>query len=250
MSLLANMTADDTIANETDSQGGSFSILPSGLYNANIEMAYLTTSKGGAIGLVLSLKTDTGANVKQTLWMSSGKAKGAKNYYVDKSGDKQYLPGFNHANSLAMLTLGKAIHQVDTEMKIVNIYDYDAKKEMPNSVEVPMDLLGQSILVGLIKQTVDKSALNDKGVYVPTGEVREENEIDKLFRSSDHMTTAEIRAKAEVATFCDTWSAKWTGVDRNKAKGVSGVSGSPAKPAPSRATGTAKPTTSLFAESE
>ena len=243
MSLLATLSTDSEIANERDSIG-SGSVLESGLYKASVALAYITKAASEAMGLVLHLKTDAGQEIRQTLWMTSGKAKGGKNFYVDKNGEKHYLPGFNHSNSLALLTVGKEISQLETEVKVVNVYSSDAKAEVPTKVDMIMDLLGQEILVGLLKQTVDKTQKNDAGEYIPTGETREENEIDKLFRAKDRMTTAEIRAQAEEATFASTWEKKWAGKVRNKAKGeaAAGTAGAPK----AASAGAKKPTTSLF----
>ena len=244
MSLLTNLKSDDSIAQERDSVG-SGGVLDSNLYAANISLAYLTKSAGGAVGLVLNAKTDGGREIRQTLWMTSGTAKGGKNYY-EKDGEKHYLPGFNLANSLALLTVGKEISELDTETKVVNTYSHEAKAEVPTKVEMLVDLLGKDILIGLIKQTVDKTQKNDAGAYVPTGETREENEVDKLFRARDRMTTAEIRAKADVAGFITTWEAKWAGKVRDKAKGA-GAAGTAGAPKASAAAATKKPATSLFA---
>ena len=244
MSLLANLTSDDTIAQETDSVGGN-SALESGLYNFKIAMAYLNKAASGALGLVLTLKNSDNREVRQTLWMSSGTAKGGKNYY-EKDGEKFFLPGFNHANSLCLLTTGQEISTMQTETKLVKVYSPEAKAEVPTKVEVLMDLLGKDILVGLLKQTVDKTQKNDAGIYVATGEKRDENEIDKLFRAEDRMTTAEIRAKATEAAFADTWEAKWTGKTKDKSsKTVAANSGSFGAPKVA-AGGTKKPANSLF----
>lgn len=243
MSLLKNLTTDATIANEKDSVGGS-GPLESGLYPMTISTAYISKASSGALGLVVAFKTEDNKDVKQTLWMTAGTAKGGNNYYTDKNGDKQYLPGFLHANSLALLTCGKEISELDTETKVVNVYSAESKAEVPTKVEMIMDLLGKEILVGLIKQTVDKTKKNDAGVYEATGETRDENEIDKLFRAKDRMTTAEIRAQAEVAAFADTWASKWTGKTKERAKGA--AAGLPGVPKLGAATGTKKPTTSLF----
>lgn len=252
MSIFANLTSDASIANEKDSVGGGSKILESGLYNCTVAMAHATTSAGGAMGLVLTLKTDEGKEVRQTLWMTSGTAKGCKNYYEGKDGQRNYLPGYIQANSLCLLTAGKEITQMDTETKVINLYSPEAKSEVPTKVEVLMDLLGQEILVGLIKQNVDKTKKNDAtGVYEPTGETKEENEIDKFFRARDRMTTAEIRAQAEKAAFVDTWATKWTGVTKEKAKGAAaaGTAGVPKVSGGVMAAAAAakKPTTSLFA---
>lgn len=241
MSLLANLKSDDSIAGERDSVGGS--VLDSALYLSKIVLAYLTKSDGGAVGLVLNAKTQAGRDIRSTIWMTSGTAKGGLNTYVDKEGAKQYLPGYLLATSLSLLTVGKEIGDLDTETKVVSAYSKAAKAEVPTKVEMLTELLGQEILVGLIKQTVDKTVKNDANVYVPTGETREENEIDKFFRARDRMTVTEIRAQATEAAFAAVWEAKHTGNVRNKAKGskAGGVAG-----APGAAAGTKKPATSLF----
>lgn len=251
MSIFANLTSDASIANEKDSVGGGSKVLESGLYPCTIAMAHATTSQGGAMGLVLTLKTDDGQELRQTLWMTSGTAKGCKNYY-EKDGQKNYLPGYLLANSVCLLAAGKEIPQMDTETKVINLYSAEAKSEVPTKVEVLMDLLGKEILVGVIKQNVDKTKKNDAtGLYEPTGETREENEVDKFFRARDRMTTAEIRAQAPTAAFADTWASKWTGVTKEKAKGAAaaGTAGVPklAGGVAAAAAAAKKPTTSLFA---
>lgn len=241
MSLLANLNTDANIADEKDSVGGS-RVRDSGLYPMNVSLAYLTKSAGGALALNLLLKDEDG-DVRQQLWITNKKG---ENFYLDKKNEKQYLPGFNMANSLCLLTLGKEISQLDTEDKVINIYNFDAKADVPTKVDMITDLLGQDILVGLLKQTVDKTKKNESnGEYEPTGETRDENEVDKFFRAADRMTSSEIRAKAETAVFADTWNTKWAGNVRNKAKGAAGTAGAPKVPGAAAAT---KPQQSLFAK--
>lgn len=245
MSLLKSLTSDASIAGERDSVGNG-GPLDSGLYPAKIALAYLTKSQGGAVGLVLNLKADNGRDIRSTLWITSGTAKGGNNFYIDKEGAKQYLPGYNLANSLALLAAGKELSECDTDTKVTNVYSPEAKAEVPTKVEMVMDLLGKDVIVGLIKQIVDKTAKDAQGAYQPTGETREENEIDKFFRARDKMTTSEIRAQATEPAFYDTWDAKWTGKDRNKAKGVA-AGGTAGVPKGAAAAASKKPTTSLFA---
>ena len=244
MSLLANLATNETINNERDSIGGS-GPLDSGLYMLKIALAYINKAASGALGLVLQFKTEDNKDVRQTLWMSSGTAKGCKNYYEDKNGEKQYLPGFIHANAICLLTVGKEISAMETETKVINLYSAEAKAEVPTKVEMVMDLIGQEVLAGIIKQTVDKTVKNEAGVYVATGETRDENEIDKIFRAKDRMTTAEIRSQATEATFADSWEQKWTGKVKTRTKGATaGLAGVPklgSAPAASK-----KPTASLF----
>ena len=243
MSLLSALNTDESIATERDSIGGSRT-LESGVYNCSVRMAHISKSAGGALGLNLILETADGQEMKQVLWMTSGTAKGGTNFYTDKQGTKQYLPGFVQANALCLLTVGKEISAMDTETKVINIYSPEAKAEVPTKAEVLMDLLNQEITVGIIKQTVDKTVKNDAGVYVATGETRDENEVDKFFRAKDRMTTAEIRAQATEAVFIDSWDKKWTGKVKDKAKGAAaGLAGVPKM---GGAPASKKPTTSLF----
>lgn len=244
MSLLKNLTSDASIATEKDSVG-SGGVVESGLYHSTIKLAYLIKSDGGAVGLVLNAMSQAGRELRQTLWMTSGTAKGGTNYYTDANGAKQYLPGFNLANSLALLTVGKEISDLDTETKVVNTYSKEAKAEVPTKVEMLVDLLGKDVIIGVIKQVVDKTQKNDAGAYVPTGETREENEFDKFFRAKDRMTTAEIRAEATEASFIETWETKWAGNTRNKAKGAGGATGTAGAPKAAGASA-AKPKQSLF----
>ncbi len=236
---IESLKIDDSIKEGGDSLGGAV-LIESGLYDANIEMAYLSTSKGGAMALNVVLLIE-GESVRQTIYMTSGTAKGALNYYIGRDGQKVYLPGFQLANSIALLTVGKDISDVDVEEKVIKLWDYDAKGEVPTKVKVFMELLGKKIKVGMIKQIVDKNVKNDDGTYVPSGETRDENEISKVFHIDSGLTVTEIKAEATEPGFITKWVEKWKGVTKNKAKGA----GSTATSNPA-ATSAPKPAKSLF----
>lgn len=254
MNMFASLKAEDgvKVAEDKDTLGGGFGPIESGAYKAKVGMAYAAKSSGGALGLFLTFLVDVNGQEKelrQTLWMTSGDAKGNKPYYT-KDGENYPLPGFSAAKALALLTTGKEMADLDTEEKVVKIYNADAKAEVPTKVQAVMELIGQEVIVGVIKQTVDKNVKNDAGDYVATGETREENEIDKFFCAKDgfeNKTTTEIKAKGE-AEFFPEWAKKWTGVTRNKAKGAAagqaGTAGAPK--AGGASAGTPKPKSSLF----
>jgi hypothetical protein len=244
MSLLKNLKQDD-VQEEKDVLGGSSFIVETGAQEYTIELAYVTEADSGATALNLHLKNGN-TLLRQTMYITSGKAKGQKTYY-EKDGKKHNLPGFALANSLCLLTVGKEISELDTEQKVAKLYDREQKKEVPTSVNAITDLHGQRVIAAIVKQVVDKTAKNDKtGEYEPTGETREENEIEKFFRIEDGLTVSEIKQGVKEATFLNAWKDKWTGVTKNKAKGsgtASGTSGQPGK-----AAGNASPTKSLFAK--
>lgn len=244
MSFLKDLTTDESIATEKDSLGGG-GVLDSGAYEATIKLAFGTTAGSGARGMVVHFETKDGRSFRNTFWLTSGTAKGCKNYYMDKNNQKQYLPGYLQATALGLLTVGKELADLEFEEKTINLYNNEAKAEIPTKVPMAVELLGKEIVVGLIKQVVDKTAKGDDGQYHPTGETREENDIDKLFRASDLKTTAEIRAKAENAEFHAAWVAKWAGKVRDRStKGGAGTAGAPK--AAGGGTSTPKPSTSLF----
>lgn len=251
MSFLASLATDHDIVEEKDSLGSGNSVFESNTYPMTVSLAYFGKADSGAMSFNLLLKAEDGRELKQTLWITSGTAKGGKNYY-EKDGAKHYLPGFIHADALCLLTLGKPITTMEPEEKVISLWSSAAKAEVPTKVQMLTDLLGQEITVGVIKQTADKTRKNEvTGAYEPTGETREENEIDKLFRTRDGKTTAEIRAQAEEATFIKSWGDKWAGKTKNKAKGgtaTHGTAGAPKSPfgAPAAAAATRKPASSLF----
>lgn len=245
MSLLKNLTTDESIANETDRIGGGGGVLTSGVYPTTIKLAYITQAKSEAVALNLHLETQDGREIRSQLWMTSGKDKGCKNFY-EKDGVKNYLPGFLLAQSLSLLTLGKEISDLEPEEKVVKLYNFEAKAEVPTKVQMVTELLGKEVLTGVIKQVVDKKVKAADGSYVPSGDTREENEIDKFFRAKDRMTTHEIRAGETTASFIDIWAGKHNAeFVHNKAKGAAaaGTAGAPGKAAGV----TKKPATSLFA---
>jgi hypothetical protein len=243
---LANLQTDATIENETDSIGGN-GPWASGAYPGTITMAYLDTSAGGAKSITIHMKDSKGRELRTTEWVVSGNAKGNKNYY-EKDGVKNYLPGFNNINSLCLLATGKEVGQLETEDKIVSLYDFQARAEKPRTVPVFVDLIGTEIIAGVLLQTVDKNVKQDDGSYAPSGETRDENVVNKYFRAKDKMTTAEIRAQAEVPEFFNKWEKDKTGIVVNKvSKTGAGTKATPSKAFAGTPTPAAKPQTSLFA---
>jgi len=241
MSLLENLVQDENIAGENDIIGGS--VHDSGLYPATVTLAYLGESSGGATALHLEFKGEQQQNIRTTIYLTSGTAKGKLTTYQDKNNETQYLPGFLAGQSLCKMTTGKPLNKVDTEEKTIDIYNFTAKSDVPTKVPMITEMMGKKILIGLVKQTVDKQKKGDDGKYHDSGETREENEIDKFFHAESRMTSSEILAKATVAKFVDTWSEKNTGITRDKTKKKTGTKGAPTVKTPGSG---GKPTESLF----
>lgn len=218
--MFENLSTDSTIEEQGDSLGGS-QILNSGAYDFTIDIAYFAKADSGAMSLNLVVK-EGNTELKETLWITSGDAKGNKNYY-EKDGKKHYLPSFNQANALCLLSAGKELSEVaqGVEDKVINLYNFTEKKDVPTKVQMLMPLLDKKITAGVLKQIVDKQKKGTDGKYANTGETREQNEINKMFRTSDKMTVSEVRAKAESAEFFDAWTKKWNGKVQDKSTGTS-----------------------------
>lgn len=222
MSKLSNIQLGDDIKDGGDFLGGGRT-LESGLYDLTIVHAYISTAESGAMALNIACKTgDSNQLLKQTFWITNSTAKGGVPYFTDKKTmEKKYLPGFVLADNLCLLTVGKHINGLDTEVKVINLYSSKDQKEVPTQVDMVIDLLGKTITAGVIKQTVNKTKKNDStGAYEPTGETRQENEIDKFFRTRDGMTVTEIKAKATEPKFKMAWAEKWEGQVRDKSGGA------------------------------
>lgn len=216
MSLLKNLETKANVEGEKDVLGGG-GVLDTNVYPMKVKVAYFTSAASGAVAINLQGDVD-GKEVRQQFWVLSGNDKGNKNTYT-KDGKEYYLPSFLTANSLALLTVGKELSQLDVEKKVIKLYDFDAKEERPTEVDVLVELTGQMIQAGIQKQTVDKNEKGDDGKYYPTGETREINEVVKFFRYDDGLTVPEIEKGVTEAKFKDDWVAKWAGKVINKAKG-------------------------------
>lgn len=220
MSLLSSLKADADVKDDGDSLGMGSYVLDSGLYQTHVDLVYMSVSAGGAMGMNCVFKTKDGREIRQTFWVQSGDAKGNKSYYTDKDGVKHNLPGLNQANALCQLAVGKDAYEMDHEEKVVNVWNSDSKAEVPTPVQVLTDLLKKQITLGVIKQVVDKNIKDSNGKYVPSGDTRDENEIDKMFHPDTNLTVNEMKAGETEPKFIHSWKKKNDGQTRMKAKGA------------------------------
>lgn len=236
MSLFDGMEQSQKAEVEKDVLGGS-RILDSGIYPTRIEHAYQVKSSGGALGIALSLVTPEGQKINKTIYIST---KAGKTFYV-KDGKEYNLPGYSLMSSLATLLTDKSLVTLETEDKVVKVFDFNTKAEVPTTVPMLTELVGKEVYTGVLRQIVDKNVKTDEGTYVPTGETREENEIAKFFDAQTKQTASEMKAGNSEAEFFDKWKDKFSGEVLNKAKGAAGKAG-----APKAAVNEAKPKKSLF----
>lgn len=244
MSLLTGVSTATNAEQETDRLGG-FKLLDSGVHPLTIELAYLHTANSGARALNVFAKSDAGS-MRTIQYFTSGTAKGCKTYY-EKDGKQHNLPGFTTVNDMFIAAgVDAGMDGAELETKVIKLYDKDAGGEVPTEVQMVMNLVGKTIAFGVLKQIVDKTenvaAEGEKADYQPTGETREENELNKVFTSEGY-TIPELRAKAKAEaagdsvaepTFIHDWKDKYEGQVINKVKGGNGAASNGSAGAPKK----------------
>lgn len=213
MSLFKNMTYQDDIKDVTDSVGGGYQLLESGVYDATIKHAYVNKAKSGAIALSVAFDID-GQIHNEDFYFQSKKG---VNYYVNKNGDKHYLPSFILADDLSLFTAQIPLAEQDTQNKVIELYNFEARKKVPTEVAMVMSMLDKPIKIGLLKQISFKQT-EQNGKWVDTEEIKEKNIVDVIFSPTDGRTVREVRAKKDNAEFINTWQEKWKGVNQDKTK--------------------------------
>ena len=230
---------------ETQDRLGGFSPFETDIYEAEIKVAYAGQSAAGARNVTLVADIG-GREYRETIYLTNRQG---ENFYLNKNDKtkKVPLPGFTTMNDICLVASDKPISDQDTEEKVVNVYDADAKKELPKSVQVLTELTGKQVYLGITNALVNKNEKDGNGQYVATAETRNENTIDKVFHYPTKMTVAEARDGKTEPGFFDAWAKKNAGQVRDRRTVKDGQAGSNGKPsAGPPAAGSATPRKSLF----
>lgn len=213
MSIFGNLTNDGL--EESQDRLGGFSRLESDAYLGKIKMAYHGKSAGGAQFIALTVGYGEGFKneYRETIYITNKKG---ENFFVE-DGKKKPLPGFTTIDDICFMITEKHLNQQASDEKVVNIYDYEQKKEMPKSVPVLVELLDGEVTLGIIKQTVNKQ-VKSGNEYVDTDETRDENFIDKVFHHPSNLTMVEAKKGGQTAAFYGAWVEKNRGITRDKTK--------------------------------
>ncbi|QWY83751.1 single-stranded DNA-binding protein [Rhizobium phage RHph_X3_15] len=246
--IFGNMSSEGL--EETQDRLGGFSAYDTDAYDGILKAVYAGQSDGGARSVTVIVTLPQG-EYRETLWVTN---KAGENFYIvkDRNGNpvkddkgnpkKAALPGWIIFEDICLVTLGKEPKELTAEDKVMNIYDAEAKKEVPKSVPMFVELLQQPVTLGIVKTIEDKTQKDNAGNYVPTGETREVNSIEKVFHTGTKSTVVEGReaqktGKAPEPVFYTKWVEKNKGqtrdkTDKNAAKngGKAGRPGSNAAP--------------------
>ena len=242
MSLFNNLGTDGLEQSE-DRLGGGRKIFNTDIYPAVVKLAYASKADSGALAVNLVLDLN-GEEYREAIYVTNKKG---ENWFKNQNDPtkKVPLPGFTTIDELCLVTLEKPLSQVATEEKVVKLYDFEAKKEVPKSVDALTELHGKELFVAIQKRLENKQKKEDNE-YVPTAETRETNNIVKVFHSPSKLTIPEARNGKTEGEFYDQWLEKNKGQVYDARKIKDGEGGQPAnRPAPT-AGGTAAPSKSLF----
>lgn len=216
MSLFAGLKRDESIEQPKDTLGGGFTVLETDVYPAVVKMAYAGKSRGGAQSVTIEFQLPDERTHKETFYVTSGDAKGNKNYY-ESNGTRRYLPGFVTVDELCAVATGHLLADQETATKIVKEYDFDAGGEIDKEVPALTDLIGKKVKLA-IRKVVEFKRKEIDGKWVDVDETREKNEVDKAF-NEDGFTVNELMNKAEEAEFIDAWIEKNQGKVKDLTKG-------------------------------
>jgi len=248
--MFNDLTTDNL--EQAEDRVGGFTPFESDIHTGDIKAFYGGKSPGGAKFIQLIVAVG-GKEYRETIYVTN---KQGQNFFhpKDKSGNRDTskkvpLPGFTIVNDIALVTVGKELHQLDFEDKVVNVYDFDAKKELPKTVPMAMEVIGEKVSLGIL-QILESKKTKQGDEYVATGEDRTVNSINKVFHTESQMTVVEAQEGAESAAFWDKWldSNKGKVQDMRDKNPQAGNAGRPPKPgaAPSSSGETASPAKSLF----
>lgn len=203
MSLLSGVVVGaDVDSTEQDTLGGG-GLLKTNIYLGKIDAAWLSAATSGALAFNM-LITVNGKTIRQQTFFTN---KNKEVTYEDKkTNEKKALPGYLFVCSLTKLLTGKTVEKLSTEQRVISLWDYTQRKEVPTKIEALPDLHGQEVLVAIEEQIVDKTA-KVGNEYKPTGETRKQNEIVKFFDATTKKTSTELAGNAD-ASFHDKWLAE------------------------------------------
>lgn len=202
---------------DTDRLGG-YQTLDTDVYRAEITMAYLGKSQGGAASITFLYKAG-GMDMSETIYVTD--KKGSPTYHRD--GKDYPLPGWTMANAICALATGKGIADQVTETRSVNVYNSTAGREVPTPSECLINLMGAKVAFGIQRVSENKSkkdGTNPDGSakYVRTAEVRTFNKIAVAANAQGFTHNETKNTACTEPVFLAKWQEKNRGVDVDKTK--------------------------------
>lgn len=218
------LSPEVTIEDDKDVIGGG-GPLSTDIYGMVCEYMYLDQTASGAVMAYGNFKEkETGRNIRFSECVMSKKSGTLKATYTDKkSGKEKPLPGYSKVFHLAQV-LGLKITDLSglaCEKKFLNLWDREAKKEVPQEKNVLVDLTGKELQVAVYKVLETKMEDDGSGSWnIPTSEEFVKNDLVKWF-SPDGLTVEEMTNGVGDKPFREQWLEAHKGKERdNRVKGA------------------------------
>jgi hypothetical protein len=228
MNINQLLKQDSDVQEVKDIVGGGGYIKDTDVYLMKINHAFFEESRGGALGVNISFKhaDERKTEFNSTVYVTGGKAKGQKPYYISKQGKKVPLPGYTLVDDMVRLATNGAttLETATTQEKAVEVYDGSVGSKVNKQVHVIDQLNGAVLKVALVKTLVNRWRDG-----APTAETMERNEIDRVFGQDDR-TIREVQAGAK-AEIMAQWLEKNQGKVRDNTTVKSGSTSSSVAPA-------------------
>lgn len=202
MAINLSLGKDVKLEEAFETKGSS--TLKSGVYTAQVKNIYFTeTNSGtGCANIVLSINGVVKTFPVYVTW------KNTKSPVRTKGGKPQVMPGYRTLNSLAYLLTGKGVSDLEQEEKTIMVYSFKDSKEQPIKASCITELMNKTIQVGIIEIKKHKSMLSN-GVYVPTTDTFNTNEISQFFDEDGY--TASEKAKGIDPSYLNAWKTRFEG---------------------------------------
>lgn len=224
--------SNDGLEQTEDRLGGGGFKLETDIYTGPIKLAYAGKTDGGSKFMTFVFDFD-GKEFKHTEYATN---KQGQNFFMVKDKDKKEtgkkapLPGFTVINDICLATVEQELKDINFEDKMVNIYDYDLRKEVAKSVPVAIDLLGKVVSLAIVKTVENKTEMQGNE-RVTTNDTQDVNSIEKVFNTESKLTLVEAR-EGKPPEFWNMWLEKNKGVTRDKTAKNGVKSGKPGGAAP------------------
>lgn len=211
-----NFGGGDVVDN-TESVGG-WTADDSGTQLVILTEAYLSESKNGALALNIQTQDKEQNERRYTIYFTN---RNKEVFYTDKkTKEKRKLPGYQTVDNLCKAICGKTFMEVNkaAKNKVIDLYDFESRKEIPTEVKTFPAMLKKPVLLGVIKIVKNKFAKGKE-----TNEKVEVNEIHMVFRKEDKRTPKEVEDKVKECKQHDKWVKYWDGRVKDDFKEVEEV---------------------------
>jgi hypothetical protein len=178
------------------------------LYKAKVKLAYLSIAKSGARSIVFEFDLGNDKILKSNQLISNKKG---ENFFINKKTQKKApLAGFTVVDNLCFFATGQGLKGQRTEEKMLKLYNFELKKDVPTNVHVLVDLIDKEVGLAVWK-TLENKQVEQNGEWVDTSEERTVNDIEKVLHPTNAATYQEFEEKKD-----PTWAANWAKRNRGQ----------------------------------